>query len=610
VKVFSSLVELFLWRVEKSRSHPALWFKKDGRFHSISWNEFRDRVKAVALALHGLAARKGDRIGILSENRPEWAFADLGILSLGAASVPIYPTTTPKECRYILEHSEVSTLFVSTLQQLDKVRPLIEEGKLSWVICFDPEVGTEGKTLSFEDLLEKGRRCNLNNSNLYSQLVSKVQGDELATIIYTSGTTGPPKGVMLTHNNFISNCQAAAEALPLKEGERALSFLPLSHVFERMAGYYFMIQAGASIAYAESMQSVPEDLLLVRPTVAASVPRLFEKMHARIMETVQAGSPTKQKIFKWAHDVGKVVGKLRQEKKNLPLALKIQFGLARMLVFNRLKQRLGGSIRFFISGGAPLSKELGEFFFSAGVLILEGYGLTETSPVISVNRLEGFKFGTVGLPLGNVEVKIASDGEILSRGPHIMKGYFKNEDATREAIRDGWFYTGDIGEIDSEGFLKITDRKKDLIITAGGKNISPQNIELEVLKDPFFSQIVAIGDRRPYLVALVVPNRALVERFAASQEIRGDSWEELLKDSRVVEALAKRIQERLKDFASYEQIKHFQLLPKELTLDGGELTPTLKVKRRVVMERFASLIDALYEQGKTHASTRNCSEFV
>ncbi len=595
---FSNLVEMFRWRVETSASRPALWFKRQERFQSISWQDFFDKVKRTALALHQFGIKRGDRVAILSENRPEWAFADLGILSLGAASVPIYATSSAKECGYILEHSEVTTLFLSNADQLQKVKPLLEQGKLKRLICFD--CGTNsGSLLSFADFLERGRRSLFNNGNLYDQLASGVRREDVATLIYTSGTTGPPKGVMLTHGNFLSNCEGSSEALHLKEGEQSLSFLPLSHVFERMAGYYFMILQGASIAYAESMQTVPQDILLIRPTVAASVPRLYEKMYAKIQEAIQSGSSLKQKIFNWALKVGKETAHFRQEHQPLPFGLKLQFSLARLLVFKKLKQHLGGRIRFFISGGAPLSKELAEFFFAADVLILEGYGLTETSPVISVNRVEKFRFGTVGPLLPNVEVQIAADGEILTRGPHIMKGYFKNEAATREAIPDGWFHTGDVGEIDAEGFLKITDRKKDLIITAGGKNISPQNIENELMADPLFSQVVVVGDRRPYIVALIVPSRSQIDRLAEAEDIHG-SWESLLKNERVRSLVGERVQEKMKDFAPYEQIKTFHLLSRELTQETGELTPTLKIKRRIVTERYSEVIEAMYRKGEAY----------
>lgn len=607
----SNLAEMFLERSAQAPRKPALWFKENGVYRYFTWQEFSERVRELALALHHFGIRKTDRVGILSENRPEWAFSDLGILSLGAVTVPIYPTTAPKECGYILEHAEVSTLFVSTAEQLKKVEPLLQNGRLRRVITFNPLSSGHPQIPSLASCLEIGRRAHFNNCNHYSQLVGKVSRDDLATLIYTSGTTGPPKGVMLTHGNFLSNCEASSQVLFIRAAEKSLSFLPLSHVFERMAGYYFMILCGVSIAYAESMQTVGEDLGLVRPTVAASVPRLYEKMHERILETVEAGSALKRAFFNWAIRVGKQAGKFLESRQPLPWGLALCFLLARWLVFDKLKRHLGGRIRFFISGGAPLAKELAEFFFSAGVLILEGYGLTETSPVISVNRPERFKFGTVGLPLPGVEVKIDSDGEILTRGPHVMKGYFKNEEATREAIRDGWFYTGDIGEIDPEGFLKITDRKKDLIITAGGKNISPQNIEGEILKHPLFSQIVTVGDRRPYLVALVVPNRAALEKLAQEEGIDAESWEALLGQDKIRARIEQKIKTQLKDFAPYEQIQYFHLLPRELSQEAGELTPTLKVKRRVVMERYASLIESLYQKGEALEKARaHASEII
>ena len=594
----SSLVDLFLTRVRQSSPKPALWFKRQGRFIFIRWEEFGRRVRETTLGLYQWGIRPGDRVALLSENRPEWVFADLGILSLGAVTVPVYPTSSEKECRYILDHSEVSLVFVSSLEQLKKVRSQVGSGKLKRAVCFDLEKSESPAILSFADCLEAGRLALLNNDRLYERLAGRAKRDDVATLIYTSGTTGAPKGVMLTHGNFLSNCEASQEALPLSESEKSLSFLPLSHVFERMAGYYYMIQEGASIAYAESMQTVAEDIKIVRPTVAASVPRLFEKIHAKILETVEAGPPLKRKIFNWALKTGEEAGRYRQRNEPLPAGLGFKFSLARLLVFNKLKRALGGRIKFFISGGAPLLKELAEFFYAAGVLILEGYGLTETSPVISVNRPERFKFGTVGLALPNVEVRIAPDGEILTRGPHVMKGYLKNDEATREAIKDGWFHTGDIGELDGEGFLKITDRKKDLIKTAGGKMIAPQNIEAEIMKDPLFAQVVTVGDRRPYLVALIVPNRAELERLTGAEGIQAASWEARLKEPKVLQKVDERLRQRMKDFAPFEQIKYFHLLPHELTQETGELTPTLKVKRRVVMEQYASEIEALYEKGR------------
>lgn len=590
----SSLIHLFLNRVNQSTDRPALWLKRQGKYEYITWREFADRVKKVALFLSGIGVRKGDRVGILSENRPEWAYVDLGILSMGAVTVPIYPTSSVKECCYILEHAEVVCLFISSDEQLEKVRGLLQGTKLKRIIGFDLTQKSTGIG-GFTDCLEAGRlsACNEGNSQ-YDLRCRSVTRDDVATLIYTSGTTGPPKGVMLTHGNFLSNCEASAEVLTLDKDEIALSFLPLSHVFERMAGYYYMIMKGVEIAYAENMTTVPEDIQIVKPTVAASVPRLYEKIYAKIMEAIQSAPPLKQKIFYGSLGVGRKMAGYRQKGIHAPLLLSLQYALARILVFKKLKQKLGGRIKFFISGGAPLAKELAEFFYAADVLILEGYGLTETSPVISVNRPKQFKFGTVGPPIPGVEVKIAKDGEILTRGPHIMKGYFKNDEATREVIKDGWFYTGDLGEIDSDGFLKITGRKKDLIITAGGKNISPQNLENEILTDCLFSQVVILGDRKPYLVALIVPNRVEIERICEERGILAGSWDELLCLEAVKRIVAERLEKCMKDFAVYEQIKYFKLLSKEFTQASGEMTPTMKIKRKVVMEKYASMIEELY----------------
>lgn len=601
---FQNLVQMFCRRAALAPEKPALWFKSAGSFHSICWSEFHAEVKRYSAALYALGVKRGDRVGILSENRPEWAFADLGILSLGAASVPIYPTSSSKEISYILTHAEVEVLFVSTSEQLEKLRGEFKAGKLKKVIIFDPEGPATSQTLPLNQFCQMGRLARLNNADLFDRSIREVGREDLATVIYTSGTTGPPKGVMLTHGNFLSNCESATTILPMGEGDRALSFLPLSHVFERMAGYYFMIFNGVSIAYAESMQTVPEDLLKVKPTVAAAVPRLYEKMYARILETVEKSSPVKQRLFHWALQAADRAKRLKQEKKKFSRRLKLQLRLASLLVFGKLKKKLGGRIRFFISGGAPLAKELAEFFYAAGVLILEGYGLTETSPVIAVNRPDRFKFGTVGPPLPGVEVKIAEDGEILSKGPHLMKGYFQSEEATRQVIQNGWFYTGDLGEIDAEGFLRITGRKKDIIVTAGGKNIAPQNIENEILGDPLFSQVVLVGDRRPYLVALIAPFKDKLLELAEERGIQGKGWEALLRDGGVERIIEERLSARTKDLAPYEQIKYFYLLPKELSQEAGEITPTLKVKRKVVMERYASIIEELYRRGETYLKGR------
>lgn len=597
-----TLIQIFLNRVNRYSERPALLYyphprQGSGRYTSIPWKHWASLVRKTALGLSHFGVRHGDRVGLLSENRPEWTFADLGILSLGAVVVPIYPTSSVQDVAYILENAEIEVLFVSSREQIERLSSILFKNKrIRYVIVFDAAPEHFDKVMSLEKLFEHGRREELNNHEIYSQEVAQVRPGDIATLIYTSGTTGPPKGVMLTHQNFVCNYLAASERIHVSEEDVALSFLPLSHIFERLAGYYFMIFHGAMIAYAENMQTVPRDILAVRPTIAAAVPRFYEKVYAKIMEKVESASPLQRKIFNWALRAAAQYLQGKLQKKKITAGLHLSYSLAKVLVFNKIKRQLGGRMRFFISGGAPLAKELAEFFYAADVLILEGYGLTETSPVISVNALGDFRFGTVGKPLSCAQVKIAEDGEILTRGPCVMAGYYKNEAATREAIQDGWFYTGDIGAFDEEGFLKITDRKKDIIVTSGGKNIAPQNIENLVMSDKLFSQIVVIGDKRNYLVALIVPDRSATERFAREHELADLSWAELLRHPLVDQWVEDRLRQKMQPLAPYEQIKYFWLLEKELSIESGELTPTLKIKRRQVMDKYRNLIEALYQR--------------
>jgi long-chain acyl-CoA synthetase len=400
---------------------------------------------------------------------------------------------------------------------------------------------------------------------------------------------------MLTHRNFLSNVEASVQILKGGTEDRCLSFLPLSHVFERMAGFYFMLYQGVSIAYAENMNTVPQNILEIRPTMVASVPRLYEKIYARILEQVHGAGGLRKKIFEWSLALGRKTAPYRCEGKRMPPGLALQYKLARKLVYEKIKAKLGGRIRFFISGGAPLCKEIAEFFFAADLLILEGYGLTETSPVVSVNRPDDFKFGTVGKLLAQVEVRIASDGEILVRGPNIMRGYYKMEKETREAIVDGWFHTGDIGEFDSDGFLKITDRKKDLIITSGGKNIAPQKIENLLVADEYILQVCVCGDRKNYLTALVVPDFGPLAKYAREKGIPFVNCQDLVRREAVKTWLAERIEVRTRELANYEKIKQFTLLAEEFSQDRGELTPTLKIKRKMVTEKYRAAIEAMYD---------------
>lgn len=598
-----NLVQIFRKCSRQFDSRTALQYKNKitGQYVPITWNDWSKRVEQTALGLNALAVASGTRVGLLAENCPEWTFADLGILSLGAINVPIYPTSSPEEVAYIVDNAKIEILFLSNREHYERLTAALAEFSfLKKIILFEGFRDGDARAMSLDDLLEKGRLGALNQESLYHGFIERVAPDDPATIIYTSGTTGKPKGVVLSHKNFVANYLSSSEVIKVYPTDTALSFLPLSHVFERMAGYYFMAFHGACIAYAENMQTVPQDMLQVKPTVAASVPRLYEKIYARIQEQLDSAPASKRKIFDWAMKVGKQVAEKALNGQSVPLGLSLKRAIAEVLVYKKLKMKLGGRMRFFISGGAPLPQKMGEFFYYLGVVILEGYGLTETSPVIAVNSLEALKFGTVGKPLPGVEVKIAEDGEILTRSDSVMRGYYQNDTATAEVIdQEGWFHTGDIGDIDPQGYLRITDRKKDIIVTSGGKNISPQNIEGEILADKLFAQVVIIGDKRNYLVALIVPNRTDVEKFAEENSLQSLAWEDLLKNESVYQWVQERLNQRLVEYARYEQIKYFALLPKELSQEAGELTPTLKVKRKVIGQKYADLIDELYRKGES-----------
>jgi long-chain acyl-CoA synthetase len=590
-----NLIQVFLHRARFFGSKKAIFYKVRGEYTgSYSWQDWMGIVRETAMALHSLGIRKGDHVGILSENGPEWTFADLGILSLGAVTVPIYPTASLEDTRYIIDHANLKALFVSTEEQYRKIEGFRSKFLPAGIILFNR--GELADVPSLETFREMGRGHDLTHGDLYEQCVKNVGPDDLATIIYTSGTTGAPKGVMLTHRNFIANYQGAFQRVQIDEKDSVLSFLPLSHVFERLGGYYFQAAYGVSIAYAESFMTVAEDIRKVRPTIVVAVPRFYEKTHTRIMEEVAKAPAWKQRLFHWAVRVGTRVVQMKLREHPVPLWLGFYNRIAKKVVFNKIKQAMGGRIRFFISGGAPLSKELARFFYAADIMILEGYGLTETSPVIAVNALDDFRFGTVGKPIAGIRVKIAEDGEILTQGPCIMKGYYENPHATAECIKDGWFHTGDIGHFDEEGFLHITDRKKDIIVTAGGKNVSPQNIEGRILADPFFLQAIVLGDKRPYLCALLVPHKQEILHFAEQHRLSDLSYEKILEQPAVQAWVRERLEKRMEGLAGFETVRAFILLPHEFTLVSGEMTPTMKIKRRVVMKEHQKAIDELYRK--------------
>jgi long-chain acyl-CoA synthetase len=578
-----TVCDIFYRSVETFRKPEHLKFRRDGAWRALSSAELRAAVEETSMGLRALGVGRGDKVAILSENRPEWAIADLA-------------TLTPAQVQYILSDSEAKVVFVSTADQAAKVVQVREGlGQLQHVVRFDPDEAPG--TTSLDELRAKGREALAAEPDAVRRRAAEVTKDDLATLIYTSGTTGDPKGVMLTHGNLVHNVLAAAKVFPAVNQEwTALSFLPLCHSFERTAGYNFNLYAGVTIAYAESVERVPENMQEVRPHVMCSVPRLYEKMYARVNEKVASDPPLRQKIFRWAIGVGREMFAHTVARTRPGVLLRLQFSLADRLVFSKIKQRTGGRLQLFISGGAPLAREIAEFFGAAGMLICEGYGLTETSPVITCNRPGHVKPGTVGLPLEQVEVKIAEDGEILTRGPHVMRGYFKKPEATAEAIdADGFFHTGDIGFVDPDGFLVITDRKKDIIVTSGGKNIAPQPIENRLKTNKFFAEVVMIGNKRNFPAALVVPNFEALEAWAKQSGVAAAGREELVRRKEVVSHYAALVEQLTADLAQFEKIKKIALLTKEFTQESGELTPTLKVKRRVVEARYKAMIDAMYQ---------------
>ena len=591
-----TLNQLFIESAEKFNRADALQYKPAGgnSYKPISHKEILQRVRRIALALRDAGVQRGDRVAILSANSPAWAICDFANLTGGFVTVPVYPTLPADQVLHILRDSGSVVVFAADASQVAKVMEIRSDLPiLRFIVNFgeDSPPGTDATLLEVET--RGGELENAETIDAWRKDALQAKPDDLATIIYTSGTTGNPKGVMLTHDNLYSNVQASANVLPFDK-DTSLSILPLSHVFERMAGHFLMFGEGASIAYAESIDKVSVNMLEVRPTFVLSVPRLYEKLYARVLENARAGGALKFRIFNWAVAVAEKWADEKLAGREPGGFLALKYSLASKLVFAKLKERTGGRLRFFVSGGAPLAPEINKFFYAASMIILEGYGLTETSPVLCVNTPKDFRIGTVGKPVEGVEIKIAADGEILAKGPGIMKGYYNNPTATAEVIdSEGWFHTGDIGEL-RDGFLAITDRKKDIIVTAGGKNVAPAGIEGRVKNSEFVSEAVMIGDKRKYVVMLIVPDFGRLEKWAASENIPASDKSALVRNPRVKEKMDAEVFARLDGLAKFESPKKIALLDREFSIDRGELTPSLKVKRRVIDKDYKALIDSLY----------------
>ena len=600
---FQTITEMFLQTTTTHTDKYLYYAKRKDHWEGLRGKDIRTTVEDLAFGLSALGISKGAQAAIMSNNTPRWGMADYGILCTGAAPVSIYPTLTAQQAAYILKHSESRAVFVEDEEQAQKVLEVWDDcpDLKAMVVMNDSRVTGKAvdkddrSILSFIDLLEKGHEYGQEQNLDFEAMCKSTGPDDLLTLIYTSGTTGDPKGVMLTHHNMVANIEGSLEHIKIDESDALLSFLPLSHSFERMAGHFLAFSRGTSVFYAESIDKVSENMLEVKPTVMLGVPRFYEKVYNRVIENISQAPSIRQKIFWWALAQGKAATDLNMAGKKTGWCLSRKHGLANKLVFSKLKERVGGRVEFFVSGAAPLSAEIAEFFASLNMIVLEGYGLTETSPVLAVNKLEKFKFGKVGPAIPNVELKIADDGEVLAKGPNIMKGYFKNPEATAEAIdAEGWFHTGDIGELDEDGYLKITDRKKSIMVTSGGKNVAPAPLENALVLSPYIEQVLIIGDKRNFISALIVPNFEKLEAFATEKGIATADREALLQHPDVLAVFEEEVEKAMKSFAKYEKVRKFTLIPREFTIEAGELTPSLKVKRKEVVDHFGAEIEAIY----------------
>jgi len=591
-----TLASMFWNRVERDGDRPAQQSKEAGAWKTRTWGEVGEIVRELATGLLALGRKKEDAVGILSASRAEWVQADFAGFSAGCRTIPIYPTYPPDLIQYIVNDAGVKTLFVEDPAQLAKV--LEVQGKMDGLEQIVVIHGYQGEPsshiMTWEGLRRLGRdQVERLKSDLAGR-VAEIRPEDIATIVYTSGTTGPPKGVVQTHGNHMATLDSASKMAGIQDRDTHLLFLPLAHSFARLESF-IGVHRGLTTAFAENIDKLRDNLPEVKPHFICSVPRVFEKVYAGVLARAEAGSPVKRKIFHWAVGVGREVSKLQQARRPVPPGLAFKHRLAHKLVFSKLHAALGGRLRFAVSGGAPLSKEIAEFFHAAGILILEGYGLTETCPSLTFNRLDNFRFGSVGQAQPGTEIKIAPDGEILGRGANIAKGYFKKPEATAEVfLPDGWFATGDIGRLDDDGFLYITDRKKDLIVTAGGMNIAPQNIENRLKGDPFISQAMVHGDKRPYPVALITLNPEELAKFAKAEGILDTEPTSLAKNPKVVERVSRSVEVRNEELQSYAKIKKFSILPIDFTVENGLLTPTLKVKRKLITEKYRETLDSLY----------------
>ncbi|MBN2198780.1 MAG: long-chain fatty acid--CoA ligase [Candidatus Aminicenantes bacterium] len=589
----NTLSRLFLDSCRAHKKPDRMIFKKIGTWTKMSTDEVEAATRRLSLGFQALGLKAGDRLAILSENRPEWVMVDFAALCAGAVTVPVYTSLLPDQVRHIVADSGAKFIVCSDLEmwrKVEAVRSALPELERVFVIEGDPPAGTH----ALSDVEDMGRRIETQQPGGFEKAVESVRPADLASIIYTSGTTGLPKGVMLSHANFTSNVRSLADFIDFRDTDTGLSFLPLSHVLERTATF-LLFHVGASMAYAESIEAVALNMAEIRPTIVVSVPRLFEKIYARIMDQVMAGSRLKRMIFVWALATGKKRAARTVAGESVPPLLALRNALAKKIVFAKISARTGGRIRYFICGGAHLSKDIMEFFYALGLRIMPGYGLTETSPVLTGSTPSRVRFGSAGVPIPGVELRIAEDGEILARGPNVMMGYYKNEADTREVLKDGWLHTGDIGRLDEDGFLHITDRKKDIIVTSGGKNIAPQPIESLVQASPYISGAVVVGSSRKFISALIVPEFEKLELLARERGWEFRDRADLCRRPEVASFLLDEVNRMTPGLAAYERVKKIAVLDRDFDIGMGEVTPTLKIRRNIVEKKYAAFIDALYD---------------
>ncbi len=583
--------EAYLRRIGMSPNQPAFWLKKDGKYQPLIWKEVHTRMLGIHEGLSRMGIGEGDAVCIMSQSRPEWLMSDIAIQGLKGIAVPIYHSSSLEDVAYILEHCQAKAVIVEDAAQCEKLFQVFKKRPALPVILISGSQHPDLKATPMSEFAKLNNEKAAHDS--FAKIAATIQPNDMASIVYTSGTTGLPKGAVLTHANFGSELRFIVDEIELYESDVTLTFLPFAHIFGRVESF-LPIFAGTSLGFAESINAVSQNMAELKPTMLLSVPRIYEKIYAKIMSQVESAPPARQKIFHWAVGIGRQMAKMRSLKQAPSPVLWAKFKIADKLVFEKIRNTMGGNIRLTVSGGAPLNRDLCEFFHACGIKVLEGYGLTETTAAVAVNRPDDYRFGTVGRPVGDSEFKIAEDGEILVKGSLVFKGYYRNQEATGESLQNGWFHTGDIGEIDTQGFLRITDRKKELIVTAGGKNVAPQKLENLIKARRFMSNGLVFGDKQKYLVALVTLNEPEITKWAADSGIAFRNYADLSTLTKIKEIIEIEIAAVNKNLASYESIKKFKILPQDFSIESGELTPSLKLKRKVCVERYRSEIEGMY----------------